>query len=423
MDYYRRNELPETVHRYKTYTNSFQEWLLKTAINRNIEHAIHVAEQVKAKKRRDKRSYKISVDQQERLVNAIAETGRPLTDTSGLLDLDDAIRSRKEIAKYHKLTQSQDAGHAFFNGALEAFRTKLAAIISLVPTIRKTHDLADEVSTHIHVYFSKDEYDQSDEEMEVQEPSNSKGSAQHRKAQITAQMKTKSEALEVTLTADEARLHHNYLVFCFLYEFNRIRDIIKNAWIQFHDGSINAVTAALVTDFALSQIQQSSAALCEELMDDGGMRQRTPPEIVQELYDEMTTSSARAKADPPLSQTSDQALRHLFCIDAINQFKAYLVAAHQHRNKSSPEPPSAKPFWPFLRFFDVVSKKAIKLQLWDKFTEDMLLHPDGSNKWLPFGFQILLDIQEVVRTDYGKLFKDTTDHGLEIARMMRVHVE
>jgi alpha-mannosidase len=114
MDYCFQNELPKTIKRYKAYTDLFQDCLLQTAIQRDYEHAAQLASQAKKKKSKNKRGYQISVEEQVQLVNAIAETKKSLRDTTGLRDLDDAIRSRKEITQYHKINKTIDAGHAFF---------------------------------------------------------------------------------------------------------------------------------------------------------------------------------------------------------------------------------------------------------------------------------------------------------------------
>jgi hypothetical protein len=80
------NELPETVRKYKKYTENFQEWLMQTAVQRGVENAARIAEQAK-KRGKGKKKYKISTEQQEFLVDGIAETEEPLEDTSGLRDL------------------------------------------------------------------------------------------------------------------------------------------------------------------------------------------------------------------------------------------------------------------------------------------------------------------------------------------------
>lgn len=87
MDQYRQHELPETVRKYKKYTDNFQEWLMQTAIQRGVENAARIAEQAK-KRSKGKKKYKISTQQQEFLVDGIADSEEPLNDTSGLRDLE-----------------------------------------------------------------------------------------------------------------------------------------------------------------------------------------------------------------------------------------------------------------------------------------------------------------------------------------------
>jgi hypothetical protein len=52
MDAYRQHELPETVKRYKKYTDQFQEWLMTTAVQRGVESAAQIVEQAKTKEER-----------------------------------------------------------------------------------------------------------------------------------------------------------------------------------------------------------------------------------------------------------------------------------------------------------------------------------------------------------------------------------
>lgn len=84
MDFYRRNELPETVKRYKQYTDNFQEWLMETAVQRGVEQAAQMAEQAK-KKKKGKKTHKISTEQQQILVDGIANSKEPLKDSEILI--------------------------------------------------------------------------------------------------------------------------------------------------------------------------------------------------------------------------------------------------------------------------------------------------------------------------------------------------
>lgn len=53
----------------------------------------------------------------------------------------------------------------------------------------------------------------------------------------------------------------------------------------------------------------------------------------------------------------------------------------------------------------------------------MLLHQSTSQDYLPFGLAIVLDIQEAVRDDCRRMLRDLTEHGLDIARCIRCHVD
>ena len=423
MDYYRQNELPETVKRYKAYTDSFQDWLIKTAIQRNIENAAQLAAHAKVKKRNNKKGYKISIEEQERLANAIADTNQPLTDTSGLLDLDDAIRSRKEIAQYHKINMASDAGHTFFNNALEGVRTTFASLMRNIPAALKDHDLADEVSNFIFVYFPKDATDMSDEEVGATAPHSPRDTKLGKKVQVAP----KKQPGDVPFTKEETELQNAFLVLCFLYGFNRIRGIVRETWLLFHDGSITVVTAALVTDLALAHVQQNVAGLVEDL----GIVDSGEPcllsDIVKGLYTKVSSSSGPASQSAGSPQAAHAVIHHLFCIDAIDHIEAYMEVIRLKRDGSTPRTGSDTgpdlPFMPYLLFFEVIRTRKIKLPIWDKFTEDMLRPTETSDDWLPFGFQILLDVQDIVREDYRSLYKNVTEHAMDIARLMRVHVD
>jgi hypothetical protein len=56
----------------------------------------------------------------------------------------------------------------------------------------------------------------------------------------------------------------------------------------------------------------------------------------------------------------------------------------------------------FLKYFDTVRKRKVTLPIWDKFTESML-YTDTSDTFLPFGFQIVLDVRELMQDEYRKI--------------------
>ncbi|KAH8731335.1 hypothetical protein GQ44DRAFT_589216, partial [Phaeosphaeriaceae sp. PMI808] len=407
-----RNELPETVKRYKAYTDSFQEWLLQTAVNRNVECAAQLAEQ--AKKKKVKKPAKMSVEQQQRLVDAIAETKQPLTDTSGIRDLDDALRLRKEITYHHRINQTIDAGHTFYNSTLENAKVKLAGLITFIPVMLEAHDLDDEVSNRIFIHFPQHEPDQIDEETQRNSCEELKDFGLPTKGENVLLSSSEARSDEVPFTIHELRLKQEFLVLCFLYQYNRIRGVVRDTWMLYRDGSINIITAALVTDLAMDHIRQSVLALVEESTEVND--KYTLAEFIKSFYETISSGSIQ----PPLSGLS---LRHLFCIDAIDQIDAYLAVKRPNQHNSSMVSNSNLPFMGFLNFYDVILKHKTKLPLWDSFTEDMLRHIDTAKDWLPFGFQVLIDVSEIVRNDYRKIYTHVTEHAMDLAKLMRQHIE
>jgi hypothetical protein len=251
MDYYRQNELPETVKRYKTYTDQFQAWLLKTAFQRGVEIANVVTDQ--AKKKKNKKGYRIPLQKQAQLVNAIAATSVPLADTSGLDDLGDAIRSRREVTQYHKHNNTADPGHEYFNGSLEAL---MAVLKHLVPDINKARNGENDTPTLVFITLpsesskSQDEQDDLLDKMRKWDKVDMNDGGQQQQTPIPKAKVKAPIQKENPLTAEEEQLGREFLVLCFLYTFNRIRDVIYEVWVLYHKGLVNAMTAALVTDLA-----------------------------------------------------------------------------------------------------------------------------------------------------------------------------
>jgi hypothetical protein len=143
--------------------------------------------------------------------------------------------------------------------------------------------------------------------------------------------------------------------------------------------------------------------------------------LIRQLFDKIKTSpytGARNSAIP----LTEQALRNLFCLDdAAPLIKDY--AAKRPTKDGVGDDTQEHPLMGFLRFFDVIRKGSLKLPKWDHFTAEMLLHQSTSQDYLPFGLTIVLDIQGTVREDYRRMLRDLTEHGLDIARRIRCHVD
>jgi hypothetical protein len=422
MDSYRRNELPETVKRYKKYTDAFQEWLMKTAIQRDVENAAQIAEQAKKKKKKGKKTHKISIEQQKVLVDGIADTNEPLLDTSGLRDLEDAIRSRKEVTHFYKLLKAEDTGHSFFNSVLESAQTKLTKLIALIPVRLKAQDLDDDASTFTAFFFNREESEEEDDTPNDAVPEDA-GNEKRQDIHKSTGPARESKRTDNPLSAQETELQRAFLVLCFLYELNRVREVVREVWMLYHQEALTVITAALVTDFVQSYIQQNVAALVEDL-DSYDSEPRLPlPQVVQRLYNKLSIGGAPPTVKPTSPELSDTALRHLLCIDAISHMETYLSPIPSRKGDKIPSPDSELSPLSFLQYFDTVRQGKIKLPIWDKFTEAMVKRKKPSDVYLPFGFQIVLDVHEITREDYGKIFKDITEHGFDVAHLIRTHID
>jgi hypothetical protein len=179
MDYYRQNQLPATVRRYRQYKHPFQDWLINTAIQRGIEIANVAINQ--ARKGIGKNEYKLHIAKQKQVVNAIAAADAPLVDTSGINDLNDAIRRRKEVSQYHKYNNTADERHASMENDLEEL---MATLRNLVPPKRRPRDREDAKETYVVVFLSSAKSRQEEQEAlleKAQEQDESENIQEHQK--------------------------------------------------------------------------------------------------------------------------------------------------------------------------------------------------------------------------------------------------
>jgi hypothetical protein len=189
------------------------------------------------------------------------------------------------------------------------------------------------------------------------------------------------------------------LVLCFLYELNRVRDIVQEVWMLYHQGTLSLITAALLTDLVQGYIQQNVAALVEDLDSYYSELQLPLQEIVLQIYNKLSASNAPPIVKCISPQESDKALRDLLCVNAIALFEVYVD--HIPLTKDSQAPPSDSKLSSvrFLQHFDVVRQGKVKLPIWDKFTEAMMRRKKTPDAYLPFGFQVVLDVHEITRPE------------------------
>jgi hypothetical protein len=405
MDYYRQNQLSEMVRRYRQYTHQFQDWLINIATQRNIEIANVATKQ--ARKGKHKNVYKLHIDEQKVIVSALADTNTPLADTSGINDLNDAIRMRKEVTQYHKYNHTADEGHDFIDGNLAGL---MAALRNLVPSTRRPQDCKDAKQTYVIVALPSPKSSQDEQAALLKKAQEQDIPDSTHEYQKRRPKKKKPEVQP--LTEEEEQLQREFLIRRFFYAFNRIRDVIREVWLLYHNGRISIITAALVTDLAQSRIHQDISALIEDFEVSPGQLIVLIRELFEKIKDSLETTS----------QPSEEALRHLFCMDATPLVRAYIIKKPLAVDSSGKRQPE-HPLMLFLRFFNIIRNSELKLPIWDHFTQEILLHQHSSQDWLPLGFQILLDVKEVVCKDNHRVLRDLTEHGFDIARLIRFHTE
>ncbi|KAF1360169.1 hypothetical protein EJ07DRAFT_155169 [Lizonia empirigonia] len=408
MEAYRRHELPETVKRYKSHTDEFQSWLVKIAAQRNIEHTAHIIEQ--ARNSKANKAHSISIEQQMILIDRIAATKQPLQDTSGFRYLQDALRYRKEVTQYYKTTGMADDGHYFFNEVLEGFLARLKLLVL------KSHGLKDEARSYVPAQVVPDinsDDDDTDESNHYESPQ-----------RPTPHLRSHSSSSRIQhikpLTGNDLESQRTYRILVFLFDLNQIRHTVLWVWSLCCNGSLSAVTAALVTDLAQSHIQQYVAALLEEIeLDSDG--HHLLADKVEHLYAQMLTEHDES---PVSDQLSKSILRQVFCIDAIDLWYTYTPSTPKRTQPAaSSDPACTSSFLPLLQSFENVRQGEFKLPIWDKFTEDMVQRPRSANQWLPFGLQILLDVEQISAQENNRIVLDLTEHALDLSDLLRLHVE
>lgn len=416
MNPYAQNELIETVNRYKNYTKSFQEWLIRTAIQRNEECARLLED-----RNRTEKEYKISIGQQSKLVDVITESRAPLSDTSGLIDLRDAISSRKEAAYYHRIQNTADNGHNFFNGILENAQEKLSALIQVLPEVLETHELEDEASNNVFSPLSAMDLDSDlgDDTDPERDGSTTTTNSYIGKGKGKGRVQRKSIPKGLPPTKENSTKQHDSNLLAYLYKLARIRGIVRHIWSSVLEGQTNIITAALVTDLAMSHIKQNSAALVEDLEDAESPQRIKLSECVKTLYAKIKSNFSPDES----SQLAELAMPSLFCLDAIKHIDGYFVGLSTSPGDASQRKYPRLPFMPFLQFFDTLRSNTHKLPLWDQFTEDMLNVKRPTNQWLPFGLQVILDVHCTLREEYTKVFEKTRDHCFDLADRMRTHMD
>ena len=195
----------------------------------------------------------------------------------------------------------------------------------------------------------------------------------------------------------ETELEQDFEFLCFLYELNQLRQFFRQTWRKYGNRKINIVTAALVTDFVLGIIQHNIDAIVEDLEETGD---RLLAGIVRKLY-----------ASIPTPKMAD-----LLCMKAVRHMDEYKrLKQTTHDDKSAMFDDVEFPYMLFLLFFNNIRNKKFVCPEMDNFTEAMF------KPWLPFGLQIIIDMQSNTpeKVENHEAWTELTQHAITLATLMR----
>lgn len=454
MDRYRLQELPETYKRYKTFTSDFEGWLMETAKNRGLEVAAQAEAAAKAKERSRKgkrgKPYKILAKDLLPVAQAVAGSGQPDQDRSGLTDLNDAIRMRKEITDYYRHQSKSDEGHPFFITILSNVRDVLKAWISPLPAIAEEHDVDNEsasVESIFHVVnltndLGKHDDDESEEklskdqdnsETSPEEPAILKAAYENEHSSKNASCVGRTTD---ALTRDELDLEEEFEVLCFLYDLKLLRESIAEAWHDWKDQKIGLQSAAVVSDLGLGIVRQKAMALTEDLADTASKQKLTA--IIKKVYRQMSIekqpnlhcNQQSEKQDAAHFQATEglytmgECLRELLCMDGVDCMEAYWAQKHPDPTNRPVIEAEDHRTLAFLFYFDRIRTNELRIPILDRFSQAICSPKARTELWLPFGFQILLDIQNITQHDNGDaVLHDISFHAVHMLELMKIHVE
>ncbi|KAF2280970.1 uncharacterized protein EI97DRAFT_463387 [Westerdykella ornata] len=430
MDYYKLQELPQTYKQCKKHTEKFEQWFIETARKREIELAnYHVDTSKSHSKKGRKKRHKVPVAAYVPIAQEIVKSGVPLDDTSGINDLSDAIRTRKEVTAWHRIHNLSDDGHPFFIGILTQAKDILSGGKSskantpgLSTSNCKVHDLQDRVPFFFTINVldalnTEEDKPQCSTEFDVPDASAPFGKTTHKRK--THPSKGLSER---ALTRDEMELEQEFQMLCFLYDYNQIKEFVRQVWLTYREKGLGLVTAALITDLALAIIRRNVAALIQDMED--YPTGRSFVEVLKDLYEKLLASErdTLSNEDPGKREATEDMRRRIgnrLCIPSLLHLEQhYQGVAH----KSEPTQEFLRRE-PFLAFFSSILKKNLHPPVLDNYTQGMLSSPDRPQPWLVFGLQLVTEVQAIVQDIPIQLFKDLADSIHYSVTLMQAHIQ
>ncbi|KAL1595816.1 hypothetical protein SLS60_009506 [Paraconiothyrium brasiliense] len=437
VNYYGLNELPETYKRYKTFTNGFEGWLMKIAKQRGLEIAAQAEAAAKAagtnwKKNGKSKSHPIHLKDIKAVAQAVTDSGVPSEDTSGLTYLNDAIRLRKEVTEYYLQQQKSDEEHPYFTTILTDVRTIFSEWV--LPSKPSEQDNAHKpplgtkkaslhqqwalvFGTSNDTEFCDDSDDETDADANKQaesgrteaRPASDNGSAFHNDPEAPSQV-----------SKTELELDRDFEVLCFLYDLYLIRQRVKQIWSDWVQRKIGTMTAAIVSDLAIAQVQKWVTKLVEDLDDDGNNQKILG--VVEGLLNLIPENQREVAL---LADESELPVypRDLLCFDGIRYIRDFSRIKSEGVDATRESQSVDATRLQFLLHFQ--SLNTDEMIVMDRFTESFCSPDRRSRVWLPFGFQILLDVQELLllTRSMQEVTSDMFDYSLGMVEIMKAHID
>lgn len=421
MEYYRLNELPETYKRYKTFTDGFEKWMIKVGKQRGLEiaeqaEAAALAAAAKEKKKNGRpKSYNILKKDMLPMAEAIAESGIPDEDVSGLADLKDAIRLRKEVNEWYRHMKLSDEQHPLFISLLDHVlkildpRKKLGGKKPSRKTgITILFNLSNNLRHPDNVKGDDDIHEDDDESTPIptEEPSDTFPAS-------SSAMRARPQTTEA-----ERELEQDFEVLCFLYDLYSLRCRVKDIWNDWMQQKIGTMTAALASDIAMSRVYQRATVLNENLKEES--KKRTILQIIEKLRNLGTGGSTFPSGKDELAAYP----KDLLCNDAIRLMNKFWSMRPDEIKKGENMSPRDSFCLRFLAHFKLIRANELRVAAGlplDKFTESLTSPEVQSEAWLPFGFQILLDIQETLTIQMKNVQWDIIDHATHVGKSLQEH--
>lgn len=234
----------DTYKAYKDGTTKLTSWLVKNALRCKVDIKMKASATSKSKK------YAVPLSQFKEMAAAIAQSTNPVIRiTPSILSVvrcTIALRKRAasffaKISPSKRTATSQDSnsGHRYFIKTLEEVLAILDPAKNSIPDDSGTESLSNMFAA-LNV-----------EEPEVEEV-----------APQSAARKSKPEPpVEYELETDESE--QVFAIFAFFQDINDIRDYVQELWVDYANGKLDVMSAAVTTDTAFHSIKLRCEALAQ----------------------------------------------------------------------------------------------------------------------------------------------------------------